>query len=215
MTRWIDISQPLTNDMAHWPGDTPFEYGLTYSKEDTGSVNIGQITTSLHIGTHVDAPFHFDDKGTTINALDINTYIGKALIVDVSVFDPVTPEALKNVDFSEVERVLLRTSLPNDPKVFPEDMPILDPSLAGFLHEKGVKLLGVDIPSVDPPESKSLAMHHALHEHSILILENLMLDHVDPGLYELIALPLAIQDADGSPVRAVIKPVRSEGHANE
>ncbi|WP_099157639.1 arylformamidase [Virgibacillus ndiopensis] len=206
--KWIDITQPLTSNIAHWPGDTPFSYELTYSKENTGSVNIGQITSSVHIGTHVDAPFHFDNNGATIDQLDVNLYIGKATVIDVSNVEKITPELLQSFNWdSDVTRVLLRTALPNNPKRFPKEMPALDPAIATFLHEKGVKLLGVDMPSVDAPDSKDLATHHALYTHGIYILENIMLDQISPGHYELIALPLAIQGADGSPVRAVIRPL--------
>ncbi|MFC2949554.1 arylformamidase [Virgibacillus sediminis] len=207
MTKWIDISQPLTNDMASFPGDTPFAFELTYTKQETGSVNVGQMTASLHTGTHADAPFHYDENGRTIDQLDLDRYIGKALVLDVRQSDPVTIEDLKEIKGMGVSRVLLNTSLPNNPKRFPDAMPALDPGIAPFLKEQGVNLLGVDIPSVDPADSKELETHHALYDNGINILENLMLDHVKPGIYELIALPLAIQGADGSPVRAVLRPI--------
>ncbi|MFC4556786.1 arylformamidase [Virgibacillus kekensis] len=204
---WIDISQPLTNDMAHFPGDTPFNYSLTYTKEQTGSVNIGQITASVHTGTHVDAPFHYDSDGKTIDQLGLDLYVGPAKVVDVSNTERITTDTLKEFDLDGITRVLLRTSLPNNAKVFPEKTPYLDPGIAAYLYEQGVRLIGVDMPSVDAPDSKDLATHHALYEYNIFILENLMLDHVKSGNYELIALPLAIEGSDGSPVRAAIRPI--------
>lgn len=207
MKQWIDISQPLTNDMACFPGDTPFTYSLTYTKEQSGSANIGQMTASLHTGTHIDAPFHYDKEGKTIDQLDLDRYIGDATVIDVSHTDKITAEVLRAFDLKHVSRLLLRTSLPNNPKRFPEQMPELDPDIAGFLQEKGVQLLGVDMPSVDAADSKDLATHHALYSCGINILENLMLDDVEEGIYELIALPLAIHGADGSPVRAVLRAI--------
>ncbi|ASN06920.1 arylformamidase [Virgibacillus necropolis] len=204
---WIDISQPLTNDIAHWPEDAPFSYSLTVAKKDSGSVNIGQVTTSVHTGTHVDAPFHFDDNGQTIDQLDVNLYVGEAMVIDVSHVDEVTVETLANFSFDGIKRVLLKTSHPNDPTQFPEKIPTLDPRIANLLAEKGVKLLGVNMPSVDALDSKDLATHHALYKNGINILENLMLDKIDQGNYELIALPLAIEGSDGSPVRAVLRPL--------
>ncbi|SDR10241.1 arylformamidase [Virgibacillus salinus] len=204
-SKWIDISQPLTNDMAHFPGDTPFDYSLTYSIEQTGSVNVGQMTGSLHTGTHIDAPFHYDSKGKTIEELDINLAIGKAKVIDVSDAEKITAETFQGYDFKGISRVLLHTSLPNNPNRFPDKMPDLDPGVAPLLKEKGVKLIGVDMPSVDAPDSKDLATHHALYDNGIFILENLMLDHVVPGDYELVAVPLAITGADASPVRAVLR----------
>ncbi|WP_100012464.1 arylformamidase [Lentibacillus sediminis] len=210
MADWIDISQPLTNDMAHFPGDTPFSFKLTYTKEQTGSVNIGQMTASLHNGTHIDAPYHYDSNGKTVDQLDLDRYIGKTAVLDVSQTDTITAAVLSELEWEQTERVLIRTSLPNDPARFPETMPFLDPDVAPYLQERGVKLLGVDMPSVDAADSKDLATHHALYKHGINILENLMLDHVEPDVYQLIALPLAIHGADGSPVRAVLRPLTDE-----
>lgn len=210
MTKWIDISQPLTNDMAHWPGDCPFHYEVAATKEQTGSANVGKIITSVHMGTHVDAPFHFDNDGSTIDKIPLETYVGKARVVDVSEFHTVTITILQNINLDGVERVLFKTSLPNNPKIFPENLTILAPEIAEYLAERGVRLLGIDMPSIDPIASKSLDTHHALSQHGIHILENLMLDHVDIGDYELIALPLRIIGADGSPVRAVLRPLKED-----
>lgn len=209
-TKWIDISQPLANDMAQWPGDAPFSYTPTLTKEQSGSVNIGQMAGSLHTGTHVDAPFHYDSNGKTIDELDLERYIGKARVIDVGHTDSLSVATFQEFTWEGVpERLLLRTSLPNNSKRFPEVFPVLDPEAAPFLRKKGVRLLGVDTPSVDTEESKELPVHHALYNNGINILENIMLDHVQPGDYELIALPLAIQHADGSPVRAVIRPIEN------
>ncbi|GAA0413429.1 MAG: arylformamidase [Bacillota bacterium] len=211
MGEWIDISQPLTDKIAHWPGDKPFSYSLTASKQETKSVNIGQITTSLHTGTHIDAPFHFDSNGKTIEQLDINLYIGKSVVIDVSQANTITAEVLSQYHWpSEINRVLLRTSLPNNPERFPDVLPNLDPNIAPYLQRLGVFLLGVDMPSVDAPDSKDLVTHHALQDHGIHILENIMLDQIKPGEYELIALPLHIHGADGSPVRAALCPINKE-----
>lgn len=203
--KWVDISQPLHDGIGHWPGDTPFNYETAYTKEQTGSVNIGRITTSLHTGTHVDAPFHFDNEGERILGLDINVFIGPARVIDVSSFEKIDAETLRGFDLEGVERLLLKTSVPNNPDRFPERIQEIAADVAAYLGEKGVKLLGVDVPSVDPLDSKDMATHHALYRHGIHILENLMLDGVDDGDYELIALPLPLKDADGSPVRAVIR----------
>lgn len=215
MNEWIDITQPLTKHIATWPGDTRFDYSLTYTKEQTGSVNIGQMTTSLHTGTHVDAPFHFDSNGQTIDQLDVNIFVGKAKVIDVSDKSVITKDTLSKFSWVPNMRILLRTSLPNKPERFPKDMPILDQSIAPFLAKRGVKLIGLDLPSVDPVNSKTLDTHHALHKHGIHILENVMLDHVDSGEYELIALPLSIHGADGSPVRAVIRKLKREEDHHE
>lgn len=206
MTSWIDITQPLTNDIAHWPEDEPFHYETTVTKEQSGSVNIGRITSSAHIGTHVDAPFHFLNDGKRILDLEIERYIGPCTVIDVSDFKVINEVALRAVITKPTERLLIKTALPNNPKQFPDYVPPITPDGATYMASLGIKLVGVDIPSVDPLDSKELAGHHTLYKHDIYILENVMLDHVHVGEYDLIALPLAIAEADGSPVRAVIKP---------
>lgn len=207
MPKWIDISQPLNNKLAHWPGDEPFQYETPVTKEMTGSVNIGRITTSVHIGTHVDAPFHFLNDGKRILDLDIERYIGPCKVIDLSDFDEISETALKTKGISHVERLLIKTALPNNPERFPEEVSPITADGAAYMQSIGVKLAGVDTPSVDKVSSKDLTGHHALYNHDIYILENVMLDQVEEGDYELIALPLALEEGDGSPVRAVIKPI--------
>lgn len=207
---WIDISQPLNHQIAGWPGDTRFAYEVEYSKKDTGSVNIGKITMSLHTGTHIDAPYHFDESGARVDELDVNLYIGPCQIIDVSEFQEITADLLSHFTINKSSRLLLKTALPNDPTIFPDVFPLLTIKAIDYLKDQGIKLLGVDTPSVDLPDSKQLPIHHHLHQSGIHILENVMLDHVEPGDYELSALPLAISDADGSPVRAVIRPLKGD-----
>lgn len=208
MKKWIDISQPLNENLAHWPGDQPFHYHTPLTKEDTGSVNIGRITTSTHVGTHVDAPYHFLNDGKRIIDLEIDRFIGSCKVIDLSAFTEINESALRSKQIGTTERLLIRTSLPNDPERFPEEVSPVTPDGAAYMKSSGVKLVGVDTPSIDPISSKTLAGHHALHKHDIYILENIMLDGVDEGDYEFIALPLPLEEADGSLVRAVIKPIK-------
>ncbi|MED0960678.1 arylformamidase [Bacillus paramycoides] len=206
-SQWIDISQPLNNDIATWPGDTPFSYEVSWSKKDSGSVNVGKLTMSIHTGTHIDAPFHFDNDGKKVLDLDIDVYVGAVRIIDVSGLESIGKKDLETINLEGVERLLLRTSSHGKAQEFPEDIPYLRADIAPFLSSKGIRLIGVDVPSVDPLDDKELAAHHQLFKHGIHILENVVLDDVVDGDYELIALPLALTDADGSPVRAVIRPI--------
>ncbi|HDR7613478.1 TPA: arylformamidase [Bacillus mycoides] len=206
-SQWIDISQPLNNDIATWPGDTPFSYEVSWSKEDSGSVNVGKLTMSIHTGTHIDAPFHFDNDGKKVLDLDIHVYVGAARVIDVSGLESIGKKELERFKLEGVERLLLRTSSHGKAQEFPEKIPYLRADIADFLSSKGIRLIGVDVPSVDPLDDKELPAHHQLFKHGIHILENVVLDHVADGDYELIALPLALTDADGSPVRAVIRPI--------
>ncbi|MHC0036176.1 arylformamidase [Pseudoneobacillus sp. C159] len=201
----IDISRKLGKNVPTWPGDTPFSFKISWPKSESGSVNVGKLEMSIHTGTHVDAPFHFDDEGKRIYDLDLNLYVGKALVIDMLNKESIGASDLAQVDFQDLERVLLKTNSWANPEQFPETIPFLRPDLAAFLGEKGVRLIGVDVPSVDPLDSKELPAHHALHDYGIHILESVNLIHVEPGVYELIALPLPLAEADGSPVRAVLR----------
>ena len=203
---WIDISQPLSANIAVWPGDTPFQYIVSCTKEESGSVNIGSLTMSTHTGTHIDAPFHFDNNGQRVLDLNVSVYVGKARVIDVSSYESIGREQLETFELEGVKRLLLKAKSSNNPAVFPEKISFLRADVAPFLQAKGIVLIGVEEPSVDPLDSKDLPAHHALFHHGVHILENIVLAQVVEGDYELIALPLALKEADGSPVRAIIKP---------
>ncbi|SFE20079.1 arylformamidase [Paenibacillus catalpae] len=202
----IDISRPLANGTPTWPGDTPFFYEVSWSKEQSGSVNVGKLTMSIHTGTHIDSPFHFDNDGRKVKDLDLQLYVGPARLIDVSGRSSIGAEDLASYELEGVTRLLLRTSSWTNPDEFPSEITYLRADLGPFLQARGIRLIGVDVPSVDPLDSKELAAHHGLHAHDIHILEGLNLDHVSPGDYELMALPLPLAEADGSPVRAVLRP---------
>lgn len=205
MGRLLDISQRLDNRTAGWPGDTPFTYSLAWTKAESGSVNVGKITMSTHIGTHIDAPYHFDSEGKRVIDLDPELYVGAARVIHLHDCRSIGIASLEDVDLEGVTRLLVRTGAWPDRSVFPQQIPPVEPELAAYLAAKGVRLLGLDLPSVDPLDSKELLAHHALTEHGVHILEGIVLDHIDAGEYELIALPLPLTEADGSPVRAVLR----------
>ena len=207
MSKWIDISQPLDEKTAGWPGDTPFSYEVNWSKEETGSVNVGKITMSIHTGTHIDAPFHFDDNGKKVIDLDLDLYIGRTKVVHIPANKSIGINELSDVTLKGITRLLIRTDAWQDRSVFPETIPYIEPSLASYLAKLGIRLLGIDLPSVDPLDSKELAAHHELAYHKIHILEGVLLDKIPSGDYELIAAPLPLVEADGSPVRALLKKI--------
>ncbi|WP_314589195.1 arylformamidase [Paenibacillus terrigena] len=201
----FDISRPLKTGVPTWPGDTPFSYEVSWTKEQTGSVNVGKLTMSIHTGTHMDAPFHFENEGRKVMELDLELYIGLARVIDVSGKSSIGVKDLKEYDLDGVARLLLRTNSWSNQEDFPTEIAYLRADLGPYLAEKGIRLIGVDVPSVDPLDSKELSAHHALHAHDIHILEGIFLEHIEPGDFELIALPLPLVEADGSPVRAVLR----------
>ena len=200
-----DISLPLQPSLACWPGDTPFDFALTARRGEGSSVNMGAVTLSVHAGTHIDAPFHFTDDGAAVDNLDLHPYAGPAIVVDVEGEEYIGKEHLEGYDLSQTPRVLLRTNAWKDAACFPIRIPVMAETLPSFLKEKGVVLVGVDIPSVDSLDSTDLPIHHALTACGIRILESVVLRDVPPGIYELIALPLKLVGADGAPVRAILR----------
>ncbi|HEY2124930.1 MAG TPA: cyclase family protein [Chthoniobacterales bacterium] len=207
-----DISRPLTNDLAPWPGDTPFNFQLIRKIPSGEVVNLGSISLSVHNGTHADAVFHFDNDGPTIEQAPLGTYVGQAAVVDLAgEFSEKDKQLIEVADLLPNEeairaasRLLVKTGIWLDSTVFPSWIPVITPGVAAWLGERGVKLLGIDVPSVDPIDAKVLANHHALGQVGIWIMESLDLREISAGLYNFAAFPLKIAGGDGAPVRAVL-----------
>lgn len=208
-----DISRTLSNDFAEWPGDEPFHYRATRDIAKGHSVNLGAVTMSLHNGTHADAQFHFDIKGESIEKTPLDIYLGRATVVDLAQAffrskqkHLITAEDLKPhaEDIAATSRLLVKTERWSDSTIFPNQIPVIAADVPVWLQKNGVKLIGVDLPSMDEIDSKSLQNHHALARAGIAIVESLDLSDVTPGIYNFAALPLKIAAGDGAPVRAVL-----------
>ncbi|PYL61330.1 MAG: arylformamidase [Verrucomicrobia bacterium] len=208
-----DISRMLSNEFAEWPGDEPFRYRLTGEIANGGSVNLGAITMSVHNGTHADARFHFDTNGGSIEKAPLDVYLGRATVVDLAqTFSQsrdkhlITREDLKPhaEDIAATSRLLVKTGRWADSTTFPNRIPVIAADVPAWLQKNGVKLLGLDLPSMDEIDSKSLQNHHALARAGIAIVESLDLSDVAAGVYNFAALPLKIAGADGAPMRAVL-----------
>jgi arylformamidase len=208
-----DISRTLSNDFAEWPGDEPFHYRVTKEIAKGSSVNLGAVTMSVHNGTHADARFHFDSKGRSIDKAPLDPYLGRATVVDLAqsflqskekhliTLEDLQPHA---EEIAATSRLLVKTGRWSDSTVFPNQIPIIAADVPAWLQKNGVRLLGVDLPSMDEIDSKSLQNHHALAGAGIAIVESLDLSDVAPGIYYFAALPLKIAGADGAPMRAVL-----------
>ncbi|MBC8138152.1 MAG: cyclase family protein [Fibrella sp.] len=204
MTKFYDITIPVQNGLAVWPGDTPYRFALGWDMSTGASVNVGAVTMSAHTGTHVDAPFHFDPTGAGVDTLDPSVFVGPVAVVDAMGRTEIGRDVFAGVDFARTPRVLVRTGVWTDHTRFPDAVPILADDVPAFLGANGVRLFGVDVPSVDAIDSKTLPIHHALAARGITILESADLRDVPPGVYTLIALPLRLVGADASPARAVL-----------
>ncbi len=203
----IDISVPLSASTPPWPGDTPWSCGWAWSIADGASVNVSKWETSPHVGTHADAPLHVMRDGLGADALPLAPFVGPALVVDVrDVRGAISVEQLKAGGWKPgTARVLLMTGQTTAFGTFPAEWPALTEDTARALVADGLILLGVDAPSVDERESKTLAVHHALFGAHCYVLENLDLRSVTPGAYELLAPPLKVGGGDAAPVRAFLR----------
>ena len=180
MPKIHDISQPVGPGIAVWPGDRAYEAAWTWRMADGASCNVGQIAMSCHTGTHMDAPYHFAERGATAEAIPLEACVGPAEVV-----------SLDQLAAARAERVLVRSG---------GGVPTVDV----VSRLPGLKLLGTDAASVDQADSKTLEVHHALWRRGVVILEGLDLAAVPDGRYQLIALPLRLAGMDAAPVRAVL-----------
>jgi arylformamidase len=216
-TGLVDVSVALRPGTPEWPGDTPYSCGWTWSIAAGESVNVSTITTSPHVGTHADAPLHVRDGAPASEALPLHAFVGRCAVVDlpgvarsVELDELREHAAVGGIDLGRVERLLLRTGRTIAAGAFPEGWPSLTPGCVRALAASGLRLLGVDAPSVDARESKDLAVHHALFDRGAFNIENLDLRAVAAGWYELLAPPLRIVGLDAAPLRALLRPVTPE-----
>ena len=202
-----DITRSITPSMAVWPGDTSYSHRWLGRLEHGDSVNLATITLSIHTGTHVDAPLHFLPDAPTIAEVDLDNYIGVARVVEIDATGALAPDHFAHVDFTGVERLLIKTpgSRRGDEEWW-DEYAWLSVEAANLLVHKGLRLFGTDSPSVDEVNSKTLDAHKVLGRGNVLILENIQLGAVAPGDYELIALPLKLP-VEGSPVRAILRAI--------
>lgn len=205
MPAFIDITRPLHPGTPPWPGDRGVTFTQAARIRDGDAVNVGHLALSVHNGTHADAPYHYNDRGLPIDAVPIETYVGPAQVIDVRGHALVSIALLESLGVGRSPRLLLRTGAWLDANTFPTVWSLVELDVPAWLAARGVKLIGLDAPSVDAIESKDLPRHLAFDAAGLCILENLLLDDIEPGAYELIALPLRLRDADGSPVRAVLR----------
>ncbi len=206
---WIDISVPLSAHLPAWPGDTPFEARWTWQQDVGASVNVSAITLSPHVATHADSPYHVRSDWSASEALDVAAFVGRCTVVDVSSHSgEMQLSALGAAgEGASLERLLLKTERSVAGGAFPDSWPWLSVAAVHTLLQRGLRLLGVDAPSIDFKDSATLDVHHALFGGGAFNLENLDLRRVAPGYYELFAAPLSIAGLDAAPTRALLRPL--------
>ena len=206
MKKLWDISPPVHAASPVFPGDTTYSQQWVASIGPGCPVNVSAITLSPHVGAHADAPLHYDPEGAAIGAVDLQAFIGPCRVIQAIGCGPlVKPEHLAHALSELPPRVLVRVyeRMPQDR--FDDALPAFAPETVTLLADRGVVLIGIDSASIDPAESKTLDSHRTIRLRGLRVLENLLLDDVPEGDYELIALPLKLTTADASPVRAVLR----------
>lgn len=199
-----DISQRLHAGVPVWPGDTEFRQAGTWQMGEGSPVNVSALTMSTHTGAHADAPLHYDAAAPDIASVELDAYIGECLVVDARRSNGAV-EVGDLPHLGSADRVLFRTYERFPHNQWLEDFTAISAETIAWLAVQGVKLVGIDSPSIDPQNSKTMDAHKAVLKADMRILEGLVLDDVPEGRYELIALPLPIVSGDASPVRAILR----------
>ena len=206
MTRLWDISPPVDAGAPVFPGDTPYRQQWAATIAPGCPVNVSTITLSPHVGAHADAPLHYDPQGAAIGATDLAPYLGRCRVIHAIARGPLVQwEHIEHALDGLPPRVLVRTYARAPVDRWDPELAAFAPRTIERLADAGVCLVGIDTASIDPADSKTLDSHQVIRRRSLRVLENLVLDAVPEGDYELIALPLKLMTADASPVRAVLR----------
>ena len=201
-----DISPPVHAGAPVFPGDTPYAQHWSAEIGPGCPVNVSALTLSPHVGAHADAPLHYDPAGAAIGALDLSPYLGPCRVIHAIGVRPLLLwEHLAHAVQGLPPRVLVRTYARMPVEAWDSQLAAFAPDTVERLADAGVQLIGIDTASIDPADSKTLDSHQVIRRRGLRVLENLVLDAVPEGDYELIALPLRLTTADASPVRAVLR----------
>jgi len=200
-----DISPPISEASPVFPGDTPYQQKWCATIGPGCPVNVSAITLSPHVGAHADAPLHYAAHGAAIGNVALDAFIGPCRVIHAIHCGPLIEwQHIAHAAHHLPARVLVRT-YQTAPHQWDNDLTAYAPDTVEQLAARGVCLIGIDTASIDPASSKTLPSHQVIARRNMRVLENLVLDEVPEGDYELIALPLKLMQADASPVRAILR----------
>ncbi len=204
---WIDVSVPLRSGMVHWPDNPPVRIERMLDMECGDAANVSTLSLGSHTGTHMDAPIHFVPGGAGMDRMPLDATIGQARVIEIQ--DPVSikPDELDPHGIGRGERVLFKTQNSTRrwwTEDFIEDFVYVSQEAARYLADRGVRTVGVDYLSVGGFWKDGVETHQALLGAGIWVIEGLDLSEIEPGEYELICLPLKVEDGDGAPARALL-----------
>lgn len=195
---FYDATRPICPGMPVYPGDPEVSFEQVCDISRVG-VNVHRITMGTHTGTHIDAPLHFIKGGTAVDGIDPATLVGKAHLWDLRGVPEIGMSHLLEREMGM--RVIIKTGFSQEQGF--SRYPRLTTEAARYLVDKGVLLVGLDSPSPDSPGSSET--HGILLQAGVVLVENMRLDHVPAGIYEMYCLPLPLAGLDGSPARVFLK----------
>ncbi len=201
----FDITHPLNREMITWMDEDALSIDQYTSIGNGDYCNTSRITIDLHAGTHIDAPKHFIDNAGTVDSLGTDTLIGEAFVAETSA-EKITAALLEDMGIPETKRLLFKTRNVDlhRKSSFISNFVALDLSAAEWIVERDIKLVGIDYLSVELPDSTGYPVHRKLLENGVVILENIRMEDVPEGRYNLIALPMKLEGVEASPVRAIL-----------
>jgi arylformamidase len=208
--RTYDVSLTISPDLPTWPGDPQILLNRFSRMEEGDPCNVTQISACVHIGTHVDAPYHFlGGSAQTVDQLPLNLLTGRSYVLHLpDEVGLITAEVLERAAVPpRTRRLLFKTRnsacWSGEVKSFQKDFVALSPDGAQYIVDHGVRLVGVDYLSV-APFSEPEPTHQILLQAGVVVIEGLDLSQVSQGRYALYCLPLKILGADGAPARAIL-----------
>jgi arylformamidase len=202
---WLDATTPIRDQMVHWPDNLGVTVGRTLSQDRGDAANVTELHLSAHTGTHVDAPLHFTTGAGDTTSLDLGQLMGPARVVAIQDPKSISLAEVQQLEIKPGDRLLFKTRISSSEwstEPFKPDFVALDGDAARHLRDAGVVTVGVDYLSVGKADA-----HHALLDAGICVIEGLALQHIEPGEYELLCLPLLIVGSDGAPARALLRPL--------
>ncbi|BBO17065.1 conserved hypothetical protein [Candidatus Brocadia pituitae] len=204
---FYDITQAISDTLITWPTDPAVSIRKTKRISSGDAWNLSELTFGSHCGTHIDAPYHFDENGITVDQIPLDSLIGDATVFEIKHNEKIDVKEIKSLGIENCKRVIFKTKNSACGKYteFKKDFVYITREAAAYLAVHNVKLVGIDSLSVDKFDNLHADAHHTLLKKGIIIIEGLDLREVQPGDYELIVLPLKIKGGDGSPARVVLK----------
>lgn len=206
---FYDVTLTISDTLIIWPTDPVVSIRKTSVISRGDAWNLSELKFGSHCGTHIDAPYHVNENGITVDQIPLDVLIGKVTVFDIKNKEKIDVEDLKSLKIEHCERVIFKTINSTYWKCaqFIKDFVYITKEAATYLSENNVKLIGIDYLSIDQFDNMHADAHHILLKKGVIIIEGLDLNKVKPGDYELIALPLKIKDGDGSPARVVLKSI--------